>query len=202
MKLLYSPLSPFARKVLVVAHEIGLADRVVPEAVQATPVSPNAALVAENPLGKVPTLVLDEGGALFDSRVIVEYLDTLAGGGLIPPVGPARWTALRQQAAADGLMDAAVLMRYEIGFRPEEKRSEAWVEGQMGKVRRALDFLDGEAGSLGAALTVGSIAAACALGYLDFRFPTEAWREGRRALAAFYERFAERPAMLATRPQG
>lgn len=201
MKLLYSGASPYVRKVMVVAHEAGLVDRLelVPSSVGPTVV--NAEVAAENPLVKVPTLVIESGHSLFDSRVIVEYLDTLHGGRrLFPAEGPARWTALRRQAIADGLLDAALLIRYENNLRPEPQRWQAWTDGQFRKVRQALASLAEE--GLGDELTVGEIAAGCALGYLDFRFPGEDWRGAHPALGAWYAKIAERPSFVATVPKG
>ena len=201
MKLLYSGASPYVRKVMVVAHEAGLVDRLelVPSSVGPTVV--NAEVAAENPLVKVPTLVIESGHSLFDSRVIVEYLDTLHGGRrLFPAEGPARWTALRRQAIADGLLDAALLIRYENNLRPEPQRWQAWTDGQFRKVRQALASLAAE--GLGDELTVGEIAAGCALGYLDFRFPGEDWRGAHPALGAWYAKIAERPSFVATVPKG
>lgn len=201
MKLLYSQTSPYVRKVLVLAHETGLADRLELVPVTVAPVTPNPGVAAENPLVKVPTLVREDGVSLFDSSVIVEYLDGLHDGPkLIPEAGEARWTALQRQSAADGLLDAAILVRYETVLRPEEKRWPDWIDGQMRKIRGALAAFEVDGATLGQSLTVGEIAIACALAYLDFRYPDENWREGRPRLADFYARFAERPSMKATLP--
>ena len=201
MKLLYSPASPYVRKVMVVAHETGLTDRIelVPSAVAPTLVNPDVA--AENPLVKVPTLVIEGGQSLFDSRVITEYLDTLHGGArLFPADGPARWTALRRQAMADGLLDAALLIRYEHILRPEPQRWQAWTDGQFRKVRQALASLAAE--DFGAELTVGEIAAGCALGYLDFRYGNEPWRPGHPKLEAWYAKVAKLAPLAETVPVG
>ncbi|MEI9982319.1 MAG: glutathione S-transferase N-terminal domain-containing protein [Aliidongia sp.] len=201
MKLLYSQTSPFVRKVMVLAHETGLVDRLELVPVNVAPVTPNDLVAAENPLVKVPTLVPDDGESLFDSAVIVEYLDSLHGGTpLVPRAGAARWSALQRQAAADGLLDAAVLVRYELVLRPEEKRWPDWIGGQMRKIRGTLDSFEADAATLGRETTIGEIAVACALAYLDFRYPEENWRAGRPGLAAFYARFADRPSMQATLP--
>jgi glutathione S-transferase len=200
MKLHYSATSPFVRKVMVVAHEVGLVDRIqlLPASVAPTVISPEVA--ADNPLVKVPTLVTDDGQKLFDSRVVVEYLDTLHGGRrLFPADGAARWTALRRQAIADGLLDAALLIRYEHTLRPEPQRWKAWAEGQFRKLRQALGALAEE--RLGTDLTIGEITAGCALGYLDFRFPDEDWRTAHPALGAWYAGIAERPSFAATAPK-
>src|SRR5689334_5968404 len=142
MKLRFSPTSPYVRKVMMVIHELGLTDRVQLETTDAW--SPTTTLPTTNPLGKVPALVLDDGSALFDSPVIAEYLDSLPGGGtapLFPASGPARWTALRQQALADGICDAAILRRLE-GNRPEQIRSTDWMESQRAAVARTVDVLE------------------------------------------------------------
>jgi len=200
MKLLYNPASPYVRKVRVLAIETDLMDRIELAKVTITPVGPDEALCASNPIGKIPTLVLDDGGALYDSRVICEYLDGLHGKKrLFPDNGDARWTALRRQSLCDGILDAAVGTRYETFLRPEELRWPDWVEGQMQKVRRGLDALEHE--SLADDVDIGTVSAACALGYLDFRYPQEGWRDSRPSLAAWYERFAARPSMSETRPE-
>ena len=200
MKLHYSQTSPYARKAMVVAHERGLADQIELMPATTSPIEPNANIVRDNPLAKIPSLTLDDGSTLYDSRVIAEYLDALAGAKLFPPSGPNRWTALRQQALADGLLDAAILIRYERVLRPEEKKWPEWVDGQFGKMRRALDAFESEAASFEKTLTIGPIAAACALGYLDFRFGDLNWRASRARLTSFYAKFSERPSMMATKP--
>jgi glutathione S-transferase len=201
MKLFSNPASPFGRKVKVLAIETGLFDRLEVVNVQTTAVGPDLGLVAENPLGKIPCLVLEDRTALYDSRVISEYLDTLhAGPRLFPDEAPARWAALRLQALADGIMDAAILARYETFLRPEERRWPAWIDGQLDKVRRGLDRLEAEADGLAGRMDIGTIAAACALGYLDFRFADLRWRDGRPKLAAWFEPFAARDSMLRTLP--
>jgi glutathione S-transferase len=199
MKLLYSQASPFARKVLVVAHEHGIADRIELVPVMLTPVAPSAAVNAANPVGKIPTLVLEDGTALFDSRVIAEYLDWTAGQRLFPANGPARWAALRLAAAADGMLDALILTRYERFIRPVEKQFDDWAAGQLAKAWRTLDALEAEADGF-AAVGIGEIGVGCALGYLDFRYGAIDWRGSHPRLAKFYEGFAARPSMQATQP--
>ena len=201
MKLYHSPASPFVRKTLAAAHETRLAERIEIATIALTPVAGNAALNRENPIGKIPALVLEDGTTLFDSRVICEYLDTRHDGPRLFPVdGPERWTALRRQALADGLLDAAILCRYETFLRPEERRWADWIDGQRAKLRRALDALDGEADAFGGTVDIGTIAAACAADYLDFRSIDDGWRDRRPRLAAWLETFAARPSMQATRP--
>ena len=200
MKLRYSSASPYVRKVMVVAHETGLADRIELAPVSVAPTLLNPEVAAENPLVKVPTLVLADGTSLFDSRVIVEYLDTLhPGRRLFPAEGPARWTALRRQAIGDGLLDAALLIRYEHILRPEPQRWQEWTEGQFRKLRQALAALAAE--KLGAELTIGEIAAGCALGYLDFRYPDEDWRMAHPVLEDWFAGISERPSFAATLPK-
>ena len=184
---------------MVVAHRLGLADRIELLSTAVSPVEANATLAAENPLMKIPALVTDDGEVLFDSPVICEYLDSLAGGGKVfPAPGKARWAALRQQALGDGILDALILCRYEVAARPEAKRHAAWTEGQMSKAHQGLAALARE--PLGELDTIGAITAACTLGYLDFRFPDDGWRARQPALAAWYGRVEPLPAMQATRP--
>lgn len=201
MKMFFSASSPFVRKVAVTAAELGLTIEHLPSA--AHPISRDARIVAQNPLGQVPTLIAEDGTVLYDSAVICEYLDASAGGGrIVPAVGPARWQALVEQTLGDGLLNAAILIRYELTARPEEKRWSGWQEGQMAKIHSALDALEARAAALEDRVDIGTITIGCALGYLDFRFGDMGWREGRPALAAWQERFDARPSMQATRPAG
>lgn len=200
MKLFFSPASPYVRKCMVVAHEAGLADRIEQLPSAANPVNRDQAVVAANPLGKVPTLVTDAGEAMYDSRVICEYLDA-QGGGKLFPAGAARWQALTLQALADGLLDAALLIRYEGNARPEALRWADWTRGQMEKISSALARFEESAPALADRLDIGAISAGCALGYLDFRFPQLDWRAGHPATAAWFARFNERPSMQATLPK-
>lgn len=197
VKLYFSPASPFVRKVRVTAHELGLGDGIELLSISLTPVSPHDGLRSSNPLGKMPALILDDGTALYDSPVICEYLDTLAGGNRIFPVaGVARWTALRRQALADGIMDAAVLTRYENAVRPKELRWQDWADSQFLKIRTALDVLEDE--NLADAFDIGTISIACALSYLDLRFASEGWRASRPRLTAWAAAMAKRPSLAAT----
>src|SRR5579864_4922347 len=175
MKLRYAAASPFVRKVLVVAHERGLRDRIELVPTTVSPVEANAALAPENPLMKVPSLTTDDGQVLFDSPVICEYLDRMARGRkLFPAAGPARWKALCQQALGDGVLDALVLCRYET-LRPADRRWPGWTDGQMRKAHGGLAALDRE--DLGGPRTIGQVTVGCMLGYLDFRFPEDGWRQ-------------------------
>jgi len=201
MKLYLSPLSPFARKVRIVARETGLAARIEEIPVTVSPVKANAEVGRANPLAKVPTLVLDDGSALFDSPVVCEYLDSLhAGRKLFPPAGEARWTALKLQAVGDGILEAAVLARYETALRPQALQWADWIAGQRAKWHAGLDLLERSGAALAGEPTIGSITAACALGYLDFRYGDEDWRASRPALARWYAAFSARESMRATVP--
>ena len=201
MKLYYSPTSPFVRKVLITAIELGLRERIEIVPVDISPVEPSDALNRTNPIGKIPTLVADDGTELYDSVVICEYLDSLQGGRLFPASGAARWQVLRQHALADGIMEAAVLARYETWLRPAELRWKEWADGQTSKIERGLDVLEGEVGGL-AGLTIASIAVACSLGYLDLRLGHLGWRDRRPQLSSWLAEFAQRPSFVATRPPG
>ena len=203
MKLRYSPTSPYVRKVMVVALETGVAEHIerIPTAV--APTKPNEEVARENPLVKVPALTTDDGLVLYDSPVICEYLDTLHDGTkLFPPSGKARWLALRQQALGDGILDAAIHGRYEI-LRPKEYQWQDWLDAQMRKVRGALGALEmeAEAGELAGPLTIGQITIACALGYLDFRYQSEAWRTKHRRLAVWADEIAQRKSIQLTLPK-
>jgi len=199
MKLHYNPASPYVRKVRVMALETGLMGDIELALVTLLPTDPDENVNADNPIGKIPALVRDDGEALYDSRVICEYLDDRHDGTpMFPEKGEARWTAIRRQALADGILDAAVGTRYETFLRPEALRWSDWVDGQLSKIRRALDVLESEA--LGDSVDIGTISVACALGYLDFRYPDEGWRDTRPSLAAWYESFAARPSMTETVP--
>lgn len=200
MKLNYSPTSPYVRKVMVLAIETGLDKKIEKQTVATTPVAPHPDAVARNPLAKVPAMRAD-GMVLYDSPVICEYLDGKhKRKNLFPAKGKARFNALRQQALGDGLLDAALLVRYEITLREEPMRNQAWTDAQMTKIRGALDQMEREADSLKGSPTIGHVTFACALGYLDFRFADENWRDGRKKLAKWYDKFAQRPSMKATVP--
>lgn len=198
MKLYYSPTSPYVRKVCVCALEAGIDTRI--ERAETNPWVEDQELLADNPLSKVPTLLTDEGLALYDSPVICEYLDSLhEGPRLLPPSGLPRWLALRLQALADGMMDAAIACFLERR-RPESQRSADWDIRQMTVLRRALSALERESPAWEDSFGIGQIAAACALGYLDLRFADADWRGGCPRLSAWYGRIATRPSMVATAP--
>lgn len=202
MKLHYSTTSPFVRKVIAVAHETGLNERIARVTCATSPVNSNQALIDDNPLGKLPCLTTDDGQILYDSRVICEYLDTLHDGTkMFPESGTARWTALRRQAMGDGMLDAGVLTRYETFIRPESLRWDEWVKSQKLKFQRPLDVLENEVAEMQGIVDIGTLAIACALGYIDFRFPDEGWRSSRPQLAAWFEDFSQRPSLAQTIPQ-
>jgi glutathione S-transferase len=200
VKIYYSPNSPFVRKCLVVAHELGLGDRVERLGADAHPVKRDRALVAVNPLGQVPTLVTDDGAILYDSRVIAEYLNDLAGGEIVPSDPAARWRALTEQSLADGMTDAALLTRYETTARPEAMRWADWIAGQLDKIATGLVELERLASDFGDRVDIGTIAFGCALGYLDFRFASLGWRDRHPNAAAWFEWFGGRESMVQTRP--
>ncbi len=200
MKLYYASASPFVRKCMVTAIELGLDDKIEPVTVATTPIAPAAELDAVNPIRKIPALVTDDGQTLYDSAVICEYLDAIGGNHLIPKEGAARWAVRRQELLADGLLDAAVITRYELAVRPEEKQWDTWIEAQKGKIDGALDQMEHDAANFGGAIHMGAVAFGCALGYLDFRFADDDWRAGHGKLAAWYEGFAQRPSMQRTAP--
>jgi glutathione S-transferase len=201
MKLFYAKTSPFVRKVLVVAHELGLFERLELLPAAAHPINRDATIRAQNPLAQVPTLILDDGTALADSRVICEYLDHIGNGGFFPAPGPARWAALTAQSTGDGLLDAALLCVYETRVRQESERSPAWVGGQREKIVDALARIEAAAPGLGDRVDIAAITYGCALGYLDLRLPDLGWRERAPAAAKWYAGFGERPSMQATRPE-
>jgi glutathione S-transferase len=191
--------SPFSRKVRIAAAVLELDDQI--EILAADTNDPHDSLRTQNPLGKVPALILDSGAAIYDSAVIVEYLDLLAGGGkIIPASGPRRFCSLTQQALADGIMDAAVLIRYESLWREPDKRSEKWIAHQDDKIARGLAAFET---ALPEELSdIGTIALACALGYLDLRFEG-AWRASHPGLVAWLDLFAAAtPSFEATRFRG
>ena len=193
MRLLSAPASPFVRKVRVLALELGV-DLTVETVATAT----SAELPLANPLAKIPTLIRDEGPAIYDSAVICDYLNALAGGALLPASGEARWRTLTLEALADGLCDAAVWRRGEM-TRPAAEQNMPALAKQAKLVERALDALEAQVETF-TSFGLGEIAAACAVGYLDFRFAAEPWRPTHPKLAAGYARVAERASMKATAP--
>ncbi len=195
MKLYYSATSPYVRKVLACAIAGGVEGRIT--RIDTNPHASPPELLRDNPLSKVPCLVTGDGLALFDSPVICEYLDSIGDATLFPPSGPARWRALKLQAIGDGIMDAAVARRMDQA-RPAEEARTQFMERQAKAVSRALDVL--EADTLANHLDIGTVSVACALGYLDFRFADDAWREGRPGLTKWYAAMEQRPEIKDTAP--
>jgi glutathione S-transferase len=199
MKLHWSPRSPFVRKVMIVVHELGLADRITCVRTVAATTRPHLELMAENPLSKIPTLVLDDGTVIYDSPVVCEYLDSLhSGPKLIPSeLGP-RMTALRRQALGDGFLDFLLLLRNE-GERAHP--SEVHLSAYTTKRKAVVAALEKEANDLARSpFSIGHIAIGCALSYLDFRFAQDDWRTLHPAIARWHRDFCARPSVIATEP--
>ena len=199
MKLHWSPRSPFVRKVMVVVHELGLADRVTCVRTVAATTKPHADLMRDNPLSKIPTLVLDDGTVIYDSPVICDYLDSLNGAPKLHPGEPkARLTALRRQALGDGFLAMMVLLRDE---RMRAHPSDVHLASTAVRKAAVLKSLEAEAPDLAAApFGIGHIAIGCALSYLDFRYADEDWRKDHPRIAAWHGTFAARPSVKATEP--
>jgi glutathione S-transferase len=191
MKLLASATSPYARKLRIIAHTLGLPLTLV----ETAPMDDGAALLAANPLGKVPVLVLDDGTALFDSRVISRYLLSLApGNALLAADGPAHWYALTSEAMADGILDAAINLRFNAG---QGVTTGVWVDRQYRAIDRALAAL---ATRIGTGTTLTELCTVTACEYLDLRWPTIDWRTRHPTLAALQTRLTNQPAFATTRP--
>jgi glutathione S-transferase len=199
MKLHWSPRSPFVRKVMIVAHERGLIDRIACVRTIVETGKPHAELMRDNPLSKIPTLVLDDGTVLYDSAVICEYLDALDGAPkLFPQAFKARMTALCRQTLGDGLLDVLVLNRNE---RARAQPSDIHLKSALVRTAAVLDHLEGETAALTATpFDIGHVAIGCALSYLDFRYADDDWRKGRRHIADWHATFSERPSVRATHP--
>jgi glutathione S-transferase len=198
MKLAYSPASPYVRKVNACAIARGIDGQIERWKVATT----DPALVAFNPLSKVPTLTLDDGTVLYDSPVICEYLDSVGSTPkLFPAPGPARWKALTQEALADGILDATQPRRRELTL-PQDEGRKGYIATQQGKVARAVAEFEKQASSLGNLDTIGEITIGCALGYLDFRYANEPWRQGHPKLTAWYDKVVKLPPLAETMPVG
>jgi glutathione S-transferase len=201
MKLHWSPRSPYVRKVIIVAHETGLAERLERVRSVVAMSKPNREVMRDNPLGKIPTLVTDDGRILFDSIVIYEYLDTLhVGAKLFPASGAGRWEALRWHALADGMLDTLILWRNERD-QPPTQQNRDWLSTFALKIANSLDLIEREATELEhAPFGIGQIGIACALGYLDFRFTDLDRRNGHPQSAAWFEKLSQRASVKATHP--
>jgi len=202
MKLLYSPLSPFVRKVMIVAIENGLDGKIEKVPSATNPSVPNSDIAKHNPLMKIPALITDDGLELIESKVICQYLDALGGGKLIPASGKPRWKALRMEAIADGLADAGILVRYEVAMRPKALHWPEWISGQLAKVGNALDALEREAGDLEGPMNIGNVAVACACTWLEFRDVIPGARKTRPKLFAWIDKAnREHPSFASTMPK-
>lgn len=200
LTLYHSPTSPYVRKVMVHVHESGLLDQVTCVAASGTPLDSGTVPLAANPLGKVPILARPEGGALYDSRVICRYLDSLAAKRLYPE-GARLWDCLTLESTADGILDAALAMVYENRLRAAPYRSAEIANGQWAKIARSVTLLEARwMAYLAGPVCMGQIALGCALGYLDFRLADRDWRQLAPSLNQWHDSFANRPSMVATRP--
>jgi glutathione S-transferase len=201
MRLYSSTTSPFVRKVRVVLHELGLAERCEIQQLVTAPHEPNPELGKANPLNKIPALELDDGTMLYDSTVICEYLDSVHGRGqLLPASGAPRWQVLRTQALADGIVDAGILVRGETEWRPQELRWPQWLAGQRLKMTQGLSALEATIDRQPAELDLGGIAIACMLGWLEFRALEPTLRQTYPLLSAWNDTLQKRPSLAATKP--
>ena len=200
MKLFFGGLSPFVRKVMVVAHELGVAERIEINPAMVTPFKTHEDVAAVNPLGKIPAACLDDGSPLYGSGVICEYLDATHGPGKLFPAGPARWTALRRAALGDGILEAGSLARIET-LRPDGTQWQDWRDHQLAKVQRALVAAEADVENLATSdITIGEIGLGCALGWLDVRLPGVQWRPVHAGLSRWFDAVSERPSFAATKP--
>jgi glutathione S-transferase len=198
LQLHWSPKSPFVRKVMVCIHELGLNIEVEKIRSVAAMLKPNAALMQDNPLSKIPTLLLDDGSTLFDSVVICEYLNERANGSLFPASGSDKWQALRWHALGNGLLDALILWRNE---REREHPLQPLMNAFDVKTKAALAQFEAEVKILAAApLSIGTVTVGCALGYLDYRFEDLGWRDHAPSLAAWFAEWRQRPSFVLTEP--
>ena len=200
-KLHWSPKSPFVRKVMITAHELELVERLELVRSVASMSGTNPAIMADNPLNKIPTLVCPDGTPIQDSLVICAFLDDLAGGDhLFPPTGKRRWRSLSLHALSDGLLDLLILWRNERD-KPPERQTAAWLQALEAKATATLDRCEQDVAAIATQpLCIGQIALGCALGYLDFRFPDPGWRKGRSGLSDWFAIFSKRPSAIATEP--
>lgn len=197
MKIYFSSSSPYVRKVLVAAHELGLDERIERLPSAAHPINRDATIRRFNPLGQVPTFFTDDGTVLYDSRVICEYLNDLAAGTLWG-AGTARWRILTEAAAGDGMLVAALLARYEAVARPTELAWEPWAKAQMSKITDVIGLVESLLPDLASRIDIATITFACGLSYLDFRFPSFDWKSSHPSTAKWYSDFSQRPSMTAT----
>ena len=200
MELIFSPASPFVRKVNVLIHEVGLREQIKLSSVQTTALNTSPDARAANPLGKIPALILDDGRTLIDSRVICRFLNDLSDANLYP--NDQLWEVLTLEALADGIMESGVSMVYEARLRPQAQQSPDWVAAQWSKISHALEALEMRGFmAMDGDLNMGQLALGCALGYLDFRHNTRHWRSEKPELAEWYAAISSRPSMVATQPE-
>lgn len=201
MKLIHTTRSPFARKCLAAAIELGLDDRIELAKAEVGIGVRNDPYTSEvNPLGKLPSLILDDGTSLVDSAVIVEYLDQLAGGGRLIPHGTARWRVLSEHAITQGMTDSIVSARRERSVRPRELHWQAWDDDQLARVRQVLAWFEGRPASLGGEFNLAQLGLVCALDYMDFRMAEEPWRADFPKVAAFLKQASQRASLARTKP--
>lgn len=201
MKIYYSPSSPFVRKVMVVAQELGVEERIERLKSAVHPIRHDVEIVGHNPLGQVPTFFTDDGEVLYDSAVICEYLDTTYGNGEFFPADPAiRWRALRDQALGDGMTNACLLIRYELTVREVAMQNSDWITGQRRKVEDGTRLLEATIADWQGRFDIGTLAFACALSYMDFRLPEIAWREKCPNTACWLDQLLQRPSLQQTWP--
>ncbi len=201
MKLTFSPASPYARKVRIAAIELGLMDRIELVPTTVAPAQPNETYSRDiSPLKKLPALILDDGQVIVDSYVIFEYLDDLAGGKLVPASGAKRWQIKTEHSILQGMTDAMLLCRYEIGVRPKELLWQSWVDDQWGRAWQGLTRFENHSDILTRPLDIAQIALVCVLGYADFRFPDRGWRNAFPKLDAFHEKMLQRPSVSQSVP--
>lgn len=199
MQLIFSPTSPFVRKVSVLLRETDTLDSVELIPVQTSPTATDPQVAAANPLGRIPALIRNDGPALYDSRVITRYLDAKSGGKFYPE--QRIWEVLTLEATAEGILDSAVSMAYETKVRPPEKVFDGWLDAQWGKVSGAINAINTRWMShLNGPIDISHIAVGCALGYLDLRHDARGWRKGNDALDDWFATFNARPSMQATIP--
>ena len=199
MKLVYSPPSPFVRKVTTLIYHANLNDSIELINVKTTALSVAEEARAANPLGKIPIMILEDGNSIFDSRGITRYLDDFAGSNLYPQ--DKIYDILTLEALADGIMESAVSITYESKLRPQNEQSPSWMEAQWSKVLHAIKALDdGQFQAMDSEMNMGQIAVACALGYLDFRHNARQWRSGHSDLASWNDKMMKLPAIIKTIP--
>ena len=200
MKLTFSPASPFARKVRIAAIELGLIDKIQLTPVTVAPGTPNDEYSKIHPLKKLPVLILDNGDVILDSYVIVEYLNELAGGNLIPDYGPTRWKVKTDHSLLQGMLDCMLLCRYEKITRPEGARWAAWHDDHWNRAWTGMARFEGRDDVLKGPLTIAQIALVCVLGYADFRFADCGWRKAYPNLDTFHQKMLERPSIKVSLP--